>query len=108
MNQYVYRVQPTRTAMLSDGPTEQEALAVQAHFTYLQGLVEQGSVLMAGRTLTTDEHTFGIVVFEAASDESAQQIVDADPAVKASVMRAELFPYRVALWSKTGPTQAES
>ena len=92
--------------MLSEGPTEQEALAVQAHFQYLQGLVEAGIVLMAGRTLTSDEHTFGIVVFEANSEEAAKEIVAADPAVKAEVMRAELFPYSVALWSQKGPTAA--
>ena len=104
MNQYVYRIQPTRTAMLSEGPTDEEASAVQAHFIYLQDLVDVGAVLMAGRTLTADEDSFGIVVFEAVSDEAAQKVVDADPAVKAKVMRAELFPYRVALWSKLGPS----
>ena len=31
-----------------------------------------------------------------------------DPAVKHGVMRAELFPYRVALWSKSGPSPEPS
>ena len=108
MNQYLYRIQPTRPAMLSEGPTPEEAAAVGAHFGYLQDLVDTGKVLMAGRTLTTDERSFGIVVFEASSEEAAQALVEADPAVKAEVMRAELFPYRVALWSKFGPSGAES
>jgi hypothetical protein len=29
-----------------------------------------------------------------------------DPAVKHGVMRAELFPYRIALWSSKGPGDA--
>ena len=108
MNQYLYRIQPTRPAMLSEGPTPEEAAAVGAHFGYLQDLVDVGRVLMAGRTLTTDEHSFGIVIFEASSEEAAQALVNADPAVKAKVMRAELFPYRVALWSTQGPSDLPS
>ena len=108
MNQYLYRIQPTRSAMLSEGPTPEEAAAVGAHFGYLQDLVDTGKVLMAGRTLTTDEDAFGIVVFEASSEEAAQALMNADPAVQAEVMRAELFPYRVALWSDKGPSDPSS
>ncbi len=97
MPQYLYRIQPTRAAMLPDGPTEQEAATVSAHFNYLKTLVEQGVVILAGRTLNTDPTSFGIVIFNAASDEAARALVDADPAVSGGVMRAELFPYRVAL-----------
>jgi uncharacterized protein YciI len=58
---------------------------------------------MAGRTLTADEHTFGIAILFAATPAEAEAIMRNDPAVKHGVMRAELFPYRVALWSKDGP-----
>jgi hypothetical protein len=37
------------------------------------------------------------------SVEAAADVVQDDPAVKHGVMTAELFPYRVALWSPTGP-----
>jgi uncharacterized protein YciI len=90
--------------MLTEGPTENEARCVQEHFEYLQGLVETGQVLIAGRTLTADEESFGIVVFEAESTTAAEAIVANDPAVKSRVMRAHLFPYRVALWSASGPS----
>lgn len=56
---------------------------------------------MAGRTLNADETAFGIVVFRADSETSARQIMHDDPAVKLGVMHAELFPYRVALWSNS-------
>lgn len=52
MKQFIYRIQPTRPAMLSEGPTAEEATAVQAHFQYLQGPVGVGAVLMAGRTFS--------------------------------------------------------
>ena len=102
--QYLYRVRPTRLAMLSEGPTEQESGALGEHFNYLQDLAAKGTVLMAGRTLNDDERTFGIVVFSAESEEAADQIMRNDPAVKQQVMQAELFPYRVAVWSRDGPS----
>lgn len=103
MNQYLYQLRPTRERMLIDGPTDREQEVVDAHFEYLQGLLQQGSVLMAGRTLTEDENTFGIVVLETESDESATRLMEGDPAVKGGVMTAQLFPYRTALWSNKGP-----
>jgi uncharacterized protein YciI len=97
MPQYLYRIQPTRPAMLTDGATPEEDAIVSQHFNYLKDLMAQGVVILAGRTLNTDETTFGIIIFNAASDAAAQHIVDGDPAVRQGVMRATLFPYRVAL-----------
>lgn len=99
MPQFLYRIQPTRIGMVADAPTEQEAQVIGEHFAYLKHLTDQGTVLTAGRTLTKDERTFGIVVFVAASEVEALSIMNNDPAVVRGVMRAELFPYRVALWS---------
>ena len=48
---------------LRDGLTENEAEVVGRHFKYLKHLVSEGVVVMAGRTLNTDESAFGIVVF---------------------------------------------
>lgn len=103
MQQYLYRIQPTRPGMLTAGPTEQESRIVDEHFAYLQRLTAEGIVLMAGRTLNDDDSAFGIVVFVAESEAAAAEVVRNDPAVKNRVMRAELFPYRIALWSRTGP-----
>lgn len=87
--------------MLRDGLTDAEQSAVTAHLAYLKALVDEGTVLMAGRTLTNDETTFGIVILRAESEIAARALMRADPAVAAGVMYAELFPYRVALWSST-------
>ncbi len=96
-NQYLYRIQPTRPAMLTDGPTEREAELVGQHFNYLKQLMEQGVVILAGRTQNTDPSSFGIIIFNAGSEEAAEAVVQNDPAVRNGVMRAELFPYRIAL-----------
>ena len=103
MPQFVYRIRPTRIAMLAAGPTDREAKVVGEHFEYLKALTAQGRVLVAGRTLTTDDQAFGIVVFEAESEAAAEELVAGDPAVSHGVMRAELWPFRVALWSARGP-----
>ncbi len=83
--------------MLIDGGTEEESRIVGEHFAYLKELTAEGTVIMAGRTLNTDESSFGIVVLQAPSDDAAQVIVDSDPAVRQGVMEATLFPFRIAL-----------
>jgi uncharacterized protein len=103
MPQFLYRIQPTRVGMLTEGPTGREASIVNEHFEYLQKLVAEGVVFTAGRTLNADERTFGIVVFEAGTEAAAVALVQNDPAVKLGVMKAELFPYHVALWSPKAP-----
>jgi uncharacterized protein YciI len=80
MAQYPYRIQPTRPAMLRLTP-EEDAIISQ-HFAYLQNLTAQG-----------------IVIFNAADDSAARAVMNGDPAVRQGVMRAELFPFRIALWS---------
>ena len=70
--QYLYRIQPTRPAMLPEGPTPEEAVSVSQHFDYLKNLTERGIVLLAGRTLTTDPSSFGIIIFYADSEAAAE------------------------------------
>lgn len=97
--EFLYRIEPTRPAMLTSGPTPEEMAATQAHFAYLQAARDAGVVLGAGRTLTNDERTFGVVIFRAPDERAARELMEHDPAVQAGVMRAELFPFRIALWA---------
>jgi len=101
VTEYLYKIQPTRLEMLTQGPTADEATLVARHLAYLQGLAAQGVVVLAGRTLDADERAFGIVVFRAASEEAARDVMNNDPAVKNGVMRAELYPYRIAVMAKS-------
>jgi len=96
-NQYIYRIQPVRDRMLADGPTDEESNIVSEHYDYLKELAGAGIVMLAGRTLNTDVSSFGIVVLLADSETKAREIMENDPAVKGKVMRAELFPFRIAL-----------
>ena len=98
--QFLYRIQPTRDGFLIESTPEEDAIVAE-HFNYLKALTAQGVVLMAGRTLHTDDSSHGLVVFGADSENEARAIMMQDPAVKAGVFRAELFPFAVALANKS-------
>lgn len=95
---FLYKIQPVRPAMLTDGSTETESKTVSEHFDYLKDLTEKGTVLLAGRTQNRDYSSFGIVIFNAETEEKAREIMNNDPAVKNRVFRAELFPYKNSLF----------
>jgi uncharacterized protein YciI len=94
--EFLYKITPTRLGMITEGPRDDEMATVNRHFNYLNSLTEQGTVLLFGRTQNRDARTFGIVIFRAESEEEAQSIMKNDPAVKEGMMRAELYPYKVA------------
>ena len=73
------------------------------HFEYLKGLAEKGIVMLAGRTLNTDQSSFGIVIFLANDEAEARRTFEADPAVKSGVFRGEVYPHKLALARKTFP-----
>jgi uncharacterized protein YciI len=100
--EYLYRIQPTRLEMLAEGPTEKEETVISEHFRHLEALTREGAVVLAGRTLTADESSFGIVIFRAKDEDDALRVMVDDPAVKKGVMRAELFPFRTALMGTPG------
>lgn len=96
---FLYRIQPSRAGFLDESTPEEDGW-VAKHFAYLKTLTEQGIVLLAGRTLTDDADSHGLVLFGAESEEAARAVMEEDPAVAAGVFRAELFPFRIALVSK--------
>ena len=100
---FLYRLQPLRAALLSGGPTEDERAIIGRHFGYLKNLCDQGVVDLAGRTMNPDESGFGIVILKAADVVAARRIMEDDPAVREGVMRATLFPFRIALTARTPP-----
>lgn len=106
MPTYLYRIQVVRPAMLTDSPTEEESAITSQHFQYLKDLTEKGVVILAGRTQTPDYGSFGLIIFNAESDEAAQTIVDNDPVVKNRIMRAELYPYRIALFNSDNVSES--
>lgn len=78
--------------------TEADNAAVGRHFRRLQQLHKEGKVVLAGKTSDdADEGQFGVVILEVSSEEEARRIMGEDDAVRAGIMTARLFPFRVAL-----------
>lgn len=97
MNQWLYVLKPTRLEMLTKGPTQEEMETVSRHFQHLQELTKQGVMILVGRTQNADEHTMGLAIFEAEDEATARKIMESDPAIIGGVMRADLYPYKIAL-----------
>lgn len=97
MEQFIYTLMPVRPDMLSDGLTDKEEAIMGAHFEYLSGLKEAGTVKLAGRTTQDDANTFGAVIFLAEDEEAARRIMADDPALKEGIMGAKIYPFRIAL-----------
>jgi uncharacterized protein YciI len=93
--QFIYFLKLIPELIDDNNWTEVENDIVERHFLRLKGLVKEGKVILAGRTLNTDPE--GIVILEVDTEEEAINLMENDPAVKEKVMTAKLFPYRVAL-----------
>jgi len=94
--QFIYKLEATRLEMLTVGPTPDEMRIVEEHSNYLKDLAEKGVVTLAGRTLNNEATTFGIVILSAADEAAAHAIMNRDPFVRNGLMRATLFPFRIA------------
>ena len=79
------------------GAAEQKT--VGEHFQRLVRLKNEGVIILAGRTQleTNDPNMMGLVIFNARNDAEAAAIMNEDPAVKAGLMLAKVFPYGVAV-----------
>ena len=106
--QFIYKIQLRRPQLLTDGPTADEAVALQGHVTYLEQLAASSTVILAGRTQTEDPSGFGIVIFTADSEAHARSIMCDDPAIKNGVMDGELFPYKIAVLGRQMPSVVDA
>lgn len=97
MKTWIYKLELLRPAMLSEGPTAMEEAALSRHVSYLGEARESGELLLAGRTQVSDPEGFGLVIFLAPDEASAERFMQKDPAIAEGVMRANLFPYAIAI-----------
>jgi uncharacterized protein YciI len=99
-NEFVYMLKPVRLEMLTDEHTPEEDQIISEHVDYLKKITENGTLILAGRTLNRDSSGFGIVIFNANSEEEANEIMLKDPAVKKNILKGTLFPYQIAFIKK--------
>jgi uncharacterized protein YciI len=67
---------------------------MREHFRYLQRLLREGKLLLAGPAF---EPLFGLIVLVADSERDAWELVRADPSVRAGIQTPELQPFRASL-----------
>lgn len=95
--QFIYILKLIPSLLVESNWTNKEEAIVERHFANLKRLLDDGKLVLAGKTDGLDEKTFGKVIFEADSEEEAQSVLLSDPAVAEGIMEGELFPYRVAI-----------
>jgi uncharacterized protein YciI len=93
MADWLYTLTPPRPTFADDA-TEEEAAIMRDHFAYLQRLLRDGTLVLAGPSL---DPLFGIAVFQAQDEAAARRLMDADPAVASGLQQARLSPFRVSL-----------
>lgn len=96
MEEFVYLIKPVRNDFIGT-ITQEETEIMDSHFQYLNGLLSEQKLILAGPCL---DGAFGIVVFQAESMSSARNIMENDPSVMAGIMNAELHSYRVSLMQR--------
>jgi len=72
-------------------PAEQEAF--DDHMTYMEKLLADGTLVLAGPTL--GPANTGLCIFEADDGHTAREIMEADPPVARGLVRGQLRPFRI-------------
>jgi uncharacterized protein YciI len=93
MAEWIYLLRPPRRSFAED-MTDEESAIMSEHVRYLQGLLAEGKLVLAGPSLRP---VFGVCVFEAADEEEAKRVAAADPAVSSGLQTVEVSPFRVSL-----------
>lgn len=100
---YLYRIEPTRPEMLTEGGTAEEDQIMGEHFAYLKEKTADGTIFLAGPSFRADGSGMGITIFQAASDDEAAAFMNGDPAVQKGVMKAEWLHFRLSLLGNIDP-----
>lgn len=94
MPEWIYFLHPPRDNFAAT-MTDAEREVFGRHFAYLQGLLTEGTLVLAGPTLGPTNT--GIAVLRAPDESSALAIMNNDPAIIGGVVSGELRPFRVSL-----------
>ena len=97
---YIYVLKLIDRLVSEENWSNEDQEIVRAHFSNLQRLEKQGTLLLAGKTAGQDKDTMGIVIFKATSMEEANRIMANDPAIKNGIMTGKLWEYNLAILNK--------
>ena len=94
MTEWIYFVHAPREDFAATMTAEEQTVWAE-HFERLQRLLAAGRLILAGPTLGTVNT--GLVIFDAADENAARQVMAEDPAIRSGYARGELRPFRVSL-----------
>jgi uncharacterized protein YciI len=93
-----YGMKPYVLVMLKTGENitaseEETNLAFRGHMENIGKLVKEGKLIVAGPLGKNDKSYRGIFIFDVPTIGEAQELVATDPAIKAKLLDAELYPW---------------
>jgi uncharacterized protein YciI len=91
---WIYFLHPPRPDFAAT-MTDDESAVFAEHFSYLEGLLADGALVLAGPTL--GPVNTGIAVFDAPDEASARAVMEADPTIRRGLVTGELREMRVSL-----------
>jgi uncharacterized protein YciI len=91
MKNYVFCILKTGTNTAAS--KEEQNKAFQGHMANINRLAKEGKLAVAGPFGKNDRNYRGIFIFNVATVEEAQALVDTDPAIKSKLLEAELTPW---------------
>lgn len=94
--EFLYQIKPLRPDFMENQSAE-EKNTLESHFCYLQNLLQEGKLVLAGPCLNA---SFGIVILQDVDNKEATHIMNNDPAIVHEIMTGELFPFRISLLKK--------
>ena len=104
-NHFLLRIAPTRTGFTLQNMSTEEARLATKHVQYLNSLLESGKLSLAAQVFDPKEF-WGIVIVNAPDRETARELLDADPMVKANMFRGDVLPLRVVFEKPAEATPA--
>jgi uncharacterized protein YciI len=92
--EWIYFIHPPRENFAAT-MTDEERAVWDRHFERLQGLLAEGTLILAGPTLGAVNT--GIAVIEAPDEDAARRLMEEDPAIQSGFASGELRPFRASL-----------
>ena len=92
------RLNPTRENWPNE-MTEKEEKIMKDHFVYLQKLLKEKKLIMAGPVFSNP--VYGLIILQVDSQAEAREILEKDPSVISGLLTYDVSPMRVSLLAES-------
>ncbi len=100
MNTYIYKLILVDRLFTRENWTKPDEDIIMRHVAHLRQLLQDGRLVIAGKTAELSPDTYGIVICTASDYAEAQKIINSDPGVDEGIMTGYLQEYSVAFFNK--------